>query len=38
MLLGTIGASLLGNLLTGKGTIRTGERGIATKLTYLEEL
>ena len=25
MLLGTIGASLLGNILTGKGVIRTGE-------------
>ena len=25
MLLGTLGASLLGNLLTGKGTIRTTE-------------
>ena len=25
MLLGTLGASLLGNLLSGKGTIRTGE-------------
>ena len=25
MLLGTLGASLLGNLLTGKGIIRTGE-------------
>ena len=25
MLLGTLGASLLGNLLTGKGTVRTGE-------------
>ena len=25
MLLGTSGASLLGNLLTGKGTIRAGE-------------
>ena len=25
MLLGTLGASLLGDLLTGKGTIRTGE-------------
>ena len=25
MLLGTLSASLLGNLLTGKGTIRTGE-------------
>ena len=25
MLLGTLGASLLGNLLTGKGTIRAGQ-------------
>ena len=25
MLLGTLGASLLGNLLTGKGTVRVGE-------------
>ena len=25
MSLGTLGASLLGNLLTGKGTVRTGE-------------
>ena len=25
MLLGTLGASLLGNLLTGEGTIRAGE-------------
>ena len=25
LLLGTLGASLLGNLLTGKGTIRAGE-------------
>ena len=25
MLLSTLGASLLGNLLTGKGTIRVGE-------------
>ena len=25
MLLGTLGASLLGNILTGKGTIRVGE-------------
>ena len=25
MLLGTLGASLLGNLLTGKGTVRAGE-------------
>ena len=29
MLLGTLGASLLGNLLTGKGTIRTGKGAIA---------
>ena len=28
MLSGTLGASLLGNLLTGKGTIRAGERTI----------
>ena len=26
MLLGTLGASLLGNLLTGKGIVRTGSR------------
>ena len=25
MLLGTLGASLLGDLLTGKGTVRAGE-------------
>ena len=25
MLLGTLGASLLGNLLTGKGTVRAGK-------------
>ena len=30
MLLGTLGASLLGNLLEGKGTTRTGEGAIAT--------
>ena len=30
MLLGTLGASLLGNLLTGKGTVRAGE-GIKKK-------
>ena len=30
MLLGTLGAGLLGNLLTGKGTIRAGE-GVRTK-------
>ena len=28
MLLGTLGASLLGNLLTGKGTIRPGEHTV----------
>ena len=28
ILLGTLGASLLGNLLTGKGTIRMGEETI----------
>ena len=28
MLLATLGASLLGNLLTGKGTIRAGEETI----------
>ena len=28
MLLGPLGASLLENLLTGKGTVRTGERTI----------
>ena len=26
MLVGTLGASLLGNLLSGKGTVRAGER------------
>ena len=30
MLLGTVGASLLENLLTGKGTIRAGEGTIRT--------
>ena len=30
MLLGTLGASLLGNLLEGKGTITAGEGAIAT--------
>ena len=28
MLLGTLGASLLGNLLTGKGVMTAGERKI----------
>ena len=31
MLLGTLHASLLGNLLTGKGTIRGGEGATATR-------
>ena len=30
MLLGTLGASLLGNLLTGKDTIRSSERNVRT--------
>ena len=28
MLLGTLGASLLGNLLTGKGIMRAGDRRV----------
>ena len=31
MLLGTLGASLLGNLLTGKGTIRAGKQVTAVQ-------
>ena len=31
MLLGTLGASLLGNLLTGKGVIATSHRRIVNK-------
>ena len=34
MLLGTLGASLLGNLLTGKSTIRTGEVTIKTSQNF----
>ena len=30
MLLGTLGASLLGNLLTGEGTIRVGQGTVRT--------
>ena len=30
MLLGTLGAGLLGNLLTGKGTIRAGKGAMTT--------
>ena len=35
MLLGTLGASLLGNLLTVKGTIRAGEGAIRAGLQFL---
>ena len=35
MLLGTLGASLLGNLLSGKGTIRT-EEGIVRLVMVLQ--
>ena len=44
MLLGTLGASLLGNLLTGKGTVRAGEgllragEGIKKKAVMLPHL
>ena len=31
MLLGTLGASLLGNILAGKGINRAGEGAIATR-------
>ena len=31
MLLGTLGVSLLENLLTGKGTIRAGKRAIESR-------
>ena len=31
MLLGTLGASLLGNILTGKGTITAGEGTIKSR-------
>ena len=34
MLLGTLGASLLRNLLTGKGTIRAGEGTIRAGQGY----
>ena len=34
MLLGTLGASLLGNLLSGKGTVRAGE-GIVLLASFL---
>ena len=34
MLLGTSGASLLGNLLTGKGTIRAGEGTMITSENF----
>ena len=35
MLLGTLGASLLGNLLTGEGTIRAGEDTIRASQNFL---
>ena len=35
MLLGKLGASLLGNLLTGKGTIRAGEGTITESQDFL---
>ena len=38
MLLGTLGASLLGNMLAGKGVIRSGERRIRTERYYRNEL
>ena len=42
MLLGTLAASLLQNMLTGKEIIRAGEKVIATSwdalLTYLDEI
>ena len=40
MLLGTLGASLLGNLLGGKGTIKSGEgtiRGVEDKVRAGQE-
>ena len=33
MLLGTLGASLLGNLLTGKGIVRAGSGGPSSSAT-----
>ena len=38
MLLGTLGASLLGNLLTGKDTIRAGEGTITAGQDFLCDL
>ena len=34
MLLGTLGASLLGNLLTGRETIRAGESAIRARQDF----
>ena len=34
MLLGTLSASLLGNLLTGKGTIRVGEATVRARQDF----
>ena len=42
MLLGTLGASLLGNMLAGKGVIRAGERtarvGYASKRSSIKKI
>ena len=38
MLLGTLGASLLGNLLEGKGTVRAGEGAIRVSEAQLEQV
>ena len=38
MLLGTLGASLLGNMLAGKGVIGSGERNARADYGYLKKL
>ena len=38
MFLGTLGASLLGNLLTGKGIVRAGSAGIKKEIKKEKEL
>ena len=38
MLLGTLGASLLGNLQAGKGTIRAGEEQLKLVMALLEQV
>ena len=37
MLLGTLGASLLGNVLAGKGVVRAGDDGIAKTKSVSKE-